>query len=74
MELLLSYMYRGEINVQESDLYNLLTTAKGLQIRGLTDAVAPATFNITGTQFAAAPQQQQVLGKAISVPTNSAGK
>ena len=49
MELLLSYMYRGEINVQESDLYALLTTAKGLQIRGLTDAVAPtATFNLPG--------------------------
>ena len=51
MELLLSYMYRGEINVQESDLYALLTTAKGLQIRGLTDAVAPgptSTFNLPG--------------------------
>ena len=44
-------MYRGEINVQESDLYALLTTAKGLQIRGLTDAVAPgptSSFNLPG--------------------------
>ena len=38
MELLLSYMYRGEINVQESELYGLLATAKSLQIKGLTDS------------------------------------
>jgi hypothetical protein len=37
MELLLSYMYRGEINVEESELEGLLATAKGLQIKGLTE-------------------------------------
>ena len=31
-------MYRGEINVEESELVGLLSTAKGLQIKGLTDA------------------------------------
>ena len=35
MELLLNYMYRGEINVEESELMGLLATAKGLQIKGL---------------------------------------
>ena len=38
MELILDYMYRGEINVQEQDLMGLLSTAKSLQIKGLTDA------------------------------------
>ena len=38
MELLLSYMYRGEINVEESELVGLLATAKGLQIKGLTES------------------------------------
>jgi len=38
MELLLNYMYRGEINVEESELMGLLATAKSLQIKGLTEA------------------------------------
>ena len=38
MELLLNFMYRGEIHVQEEELMDLLTTAKGLQIRGLSES------------------------------------
>ena len=38
MELLLNFMYRGEINVGEEELMELLNTAKGLQIRGLSDS------------------------------------
>ena len=38
MELILQYMYRGEINVQEDDLMDLLNTAKGLRVKGLTEA------------------------------------
>ena len=38
LELLLSYMYRGEINVEEAELMDLLATAKSLQIKGLTEA------------------------------------
>ena len=38
MELLLNFMYRGEIHVQEDELMELLTTAKGLQIRGLSES------------------------------------
>jgi len=37
MELLLAFMYKGEISVNEADLYSLLTTAKGLQVKGLSD-------------------------------------
>lgn len=37
LDLILNYMYRGEVNVQESELMSLLNTAKGLQIKGLTD-------------------------------------
>ena len=35
--LLLSYMYRGEINVEEYDLIHLLQTAKGLGVKGLSE-------------------------------------
>ena len=31
-------MYRGEINVEESELDSLLATAKSLEVRGLSDA------------------------------------
>merc|ERR1719492_663962 len=33
----MNYMYRGEINVEETELMGLLATAKGLQIKGLTE-------------------------------------
>ncbi len=51
LELILSYMYRGEINVRESELMELLATAKGLQVKGLTD---------TGEADDAAPQMPQI--------------
>ena len=38
MEMLLSYMYRGEINVEESELMGFLATARSLQIKGLTES------------------------------------
>jgi len=38
LEQLLSYMYRGEINVLQDDLGPLIETARGLQIKGLADA------------------------------------
>ncbi len=33
LELLLAYMYKGEINVLQNDLGPLIETAKGLQIK-----------------------------------------
>jgi len=38
LQLLLNYMYKGEINVLQHDLGPLIETAKGLQIKGLADA------------------------------------
>lgn len=45
MELLLNFMYRGEINVEEEELMTLLNTARGLQIRGLSDNTNEDTSN-----------------------------
>jgi len=45
MELLLNFMYRGEINVEEEELMTLLNTARGLQIRGLSDNANEDTSN-----------------------------
>ena len=37
MELLLNFMYRGEISVAEIELMDLIDTAKGLTIHGLSE-------------------------------------
>jgi len=37
MELILSYMYRGEITVKETELVTLLNTASDLQVKGLSE-------------------------------------
>jgi len=37
LELLLEYMYKGEIKVQESELVNVLNAAQSLEVKGLTD-------------------------------------
>ena len=38
LQLLLAYMYRGEVNVEDSQLAEFLKTAAGLQVRGLTES------------------------------------
>jgi len=38
LELLLQYMYKGEIKVEENELVTVLNTAQGLEIKGLTDS------------------------------------
>jgi len=38
LQLLLAYMYRGEVNVEDSQLAEFLKTASGLQVRGLTES------------------------------------
>jgi len=37
MQLLLSYMYRGEVDVEDNELAEFLKTASGLQIKGLSE-------------------------------------
>jgi len=37
MQLLLSYMYRGEVDVEDNELADFLKTASGLQIKGLSE-------------------------------------
>lgn len=37
MQLLLSYMYRGEVDVEDNELPDFLKTASGLQIKGLSE-------------------------------------
>jgi len=37
LELLLQYMYKGEIKVQENQLVNILSTAQALDIKGLSN-------------------------------------
>lgn len=48
LELLLSYMYRGEINVQERELMELMATARSLQIKGLADASTDDAASASG--------------------------
>ena len=61
MELILQYMYRGEINVQEDDLMDLLNTAKGLRVKGLTEA--GSSDNSTHQEQQQQQQQPNKRGK-----------
>ena len=41
MQLLLQYMYRGEISVPQNELGPLMASARSLQIKGLTSTTVP---------------------------------
>merc|ERR1712226_31492 len=41
MQLLLQYMYRGEISVPQNELGPLMASARSLQIKGLTSTTIP---------------------------------
>ena len=41
MQLLLQYMYRGEISVPQGELAPLMTSARSLQIKGLCNSTTP---------------------------------
>jgi len=41
LDLLLQYMYKGEIKVQENELVSVLNTAQGLEIKGLSENTTP---------------------------------
>jgi hypothetical protein len=67
MELILTYMYRGEINVKEGDLMALLETAKGLQVKGLSEAGETSASGGLGTLG----ETGTVAGKRKTVVVNS---
>jgi len=48
MQLLLQYMYRGEISVPQNELGPLMTSARSLQIKGLTSTTVPPSTAATG--------------------------
>merc|ERR1712008_469951 len=76
MELLLNYMYRGEINVEEKELMGLLATAKGLQIKGLTESDneedESEETNAENTEVQNRPSNTSNKRPAVSRPSASA--
>lgn len=89
MELLLNFMYRGEINVGEEEIMELLNTAKGLQIRGLSEsteeegatpaddnAVAPPEFQPSTSKGKLASQKavKRVKSPATPQPSTSSAE
>jgi len=65
LEMLLSYMYRGEINVEEGDLMDLLRTARGLGIKGLSDVDDLGTTN--DVKVKEEPQRKRKRSEEITV-------
>jgi len=63
LEQLLSYMYRGEINVLQEDLGPLIETARGLQIKGLADAGDNNSRKEPKTNQNGLPSHQQNLNQ-----------
>jgi len=63
LEQLLSYMYRGEINVLQEDLGPLIETARGLQIKGLADAGDNNSRKEPKTNQNGLPSHQQTLNQ-----------
>lgn len=66
LELLLDYMYRGEIRVEEQELATVLNTAQGLEIRGLTESGKPRDDN------SECLEQSEPIRKVTQTPPPSA--
>ena len=65
MELLLNFMYRGEINVEVDEIVDLITTARGLSIHGLSDKDDDTTSYSSST-----PLPISKADNTTKVPTN----
>jgi len=68
LEMLLSYMYRGEINVEEYDLINLLQTAKGLGVKGLSEVDDQNAVNLGNNKSISHNPSPQSQGGNKSAP------
>ena len=71
LELLLQYMYMGEIRVKEEELVTVLSVAQSLQIRGLTDnseskQTSSSSSNITNSAVLPPPMKRKNLPKPSS--------
>ena len=82
LELLLTYMYRGEVNVEDCELAEFLKTAAGLQVRGLTESQTNTTNstssntnlrqkNSQSSLPSSRPQQTQVKEEVEEQPTTT---
>ena len=70
LQLLLTYMYRGEVNVEDCELAEFLKTAAGLQVRGLTESQT-SRHNNPHSQPATLPQQNKVKEEMEEQPTTT---
>ena len=66
MQLLLSYMYRGEVDVEDNELADFLKTASGLQIKGLSEQENQSKPE--KVQSEEKPKKSSVSNVATSVP------
>ena len=68
MQLLLQYMYKGEISVPQAELATLMASARSLQIKGLCNTTSPAAAPMT-----AQPPLPPTVPPTISVPNTLPG-
>lgn len=66
MQLLLQYMYRGEVSVHQSELGPLMQSAKALQIKGLSGGNSEDKINDFATFLAGATSSQQPKPSVVS--------
>ena len=72
LELLLQYMYNGEIKVQEDQLVTILSVAQSLEVKGLTDnSESNKQDDLNKTSPNYRPSPQPVKRKSSPPPTQS---
>ena len=70
LELLMQYMYKGEIRVKEDELVTVLNAAQSLEIRGLTDNSEPKkTDKLNNLRQISSKPSQVVPVERKSVPS-----